>query len=118
MTDEEKKTIEKLLFIDANIWLDFYRANKDAGLKLLKRVEEVKDHLIVTYLLEVEFKRNRQTVLKDSWGKLKAPEQFGVPNIVADENTSTARSGDGVPFGHCLRLRQCPAARAVTWIVT
>jgi hypothetical protein len=30
---------EKLLFIDTNIWLDFYRARKDAGLRLLKSVE-------------------------------------------------------------------------------
>jgi hypothetical protein len=30
---------EKLLFIDTNIWLDFYRARNDTGLKLLKQVE-------------------------------------------------------------------------------
>jgi len=29
---------EKLLFIDTNVWLDFYRAQNDAGLKLLNHV--------------------------------------------------------------------------------
>jgi hypothetical protein len=78
---------EKLLFVDTNIWLDFYRAQNDAGLKLLKHVEAVKT-LLVTYQLEVEFKKNRQTVLKNSWENLKAPNEFGVPNIVADAQTT------------------------------
>jgi hypothetical protein len=85
----------KLLFIDANIWLDFYRVINDAGrigLKLLERVEAVSDRLIVTYLLEMEFKTNRQKVLQESWEKLNGPAPFGVPNIVADtENTKKLR---------------------------
>jgi hypothetical protein len=82
---------EKLLFIDTNIWLDFYRARKDAGLKLLRNVEALSDKLIVTYQLESEFKRNRQNVLNvlmDSWGSLKAPNDLGFPNIVADAKAS------------------------------
>jgi len=79
---------EKLLFIDTNIWLDFYRAQNDAGLKLLKHVEALRDRLIVTYQLEVEFKKNRQQVLIDSWANLKPPSDLGVPNIVADAQTS------------------------------
>ena len=33
--------LKKLLFVDANIWLDFYRARNDAGLTLLGHVEAV-----------------------------------------------------------------------------
>ena len=79
---------EKLLFIDTNIWLDFYRARNDAGIKLLKHMEAVKDRLIVTYQLEVEFKKNRQKVLMESLANLKPPSDLGLPNIVADAQTS------------------------------
>jgi hypothetical protein len=79
---------EKLLFIDANIWLDFYRVKKDTGVKLLKHVEAVTHKLIVTYQLEVEFKKNRQRVLVTSWKELEPPKGLGVPNIIADARTS------------------------------
>jgi hypothetical protein len=75
---------EKLLFIDTNIWLDFYRARNDAGVKLLKQIEKVSERLIVTYQLESEFKRNRQQVLRESWENLKPPGDLGFPNIVGD----------------------------------
>lgn len=52
--------IKNLRFVDTNIWLDFYRARKDAGLALLAHAEAVADRIIVTYQLETEFKKNRQ----------------------------------------------------------
>jgi hypothetical protein len=79
---------EKLLFIDTNIWLDFYRARNDTGLKLLKQVEALTDNLIVTYQLESEYKRNRQAVLMESWDNLKPPTDLGFPNIVAEAMAS------------------------------
>ena len=79
---------EKLLFIDTNVWLDFYRARNDTGLKLLKQVEALTDKLVVTYQLESEFKRNRQNVLMDSWENLKPPIDLGFPNIVAETKAS------------------------------
>jgi hypothetical protein len=79
---------EKLLFIDTNIWLDFYRARNDTGLRLLKQVEALTDNLVVTYQLESEFKRNRQTVLMESWNNLKPPTDLGFPNIVAETKAS------------------------------
>jgi hypothetical protein len=77
-------SIQRLLFIDTNIWLDFYRAQSGAGLKLLNHVEAIKSKIIVTYQLESEFKANRQKVLFGSWSELKAPSGIGLPNIVAD----------------------------------
>ena len=85
---------KKLLFIDTNIWLDFYRARGDAGLKLLNHVEAIKDKVIVTYQLESEFKTNRQKVLQESWANLKAPDGLGLPNIVADAKTTKILSKD------------------------
>jgi hypothetical protein len=79
---------EKLLFIDTNIWLDFYRARNDTGLKLLQGVEKLSDRLIATYQLESEFKRNRQSVLLDSWKNLKPPDNLTFPNIVAEAKAS------------------------------
>jgi len=55
----------KLLFIDANIWLDFYRGKSEAALDLLRHIETVGDRLIVTYQLEMEYKKNRQVAILD-----------------------------------------------------
>ena len=63
-----------LLFVDTNIWLDFYRARNENDLKLLKRMGAVKDQLIVTYQLEIEFNANRQRVMVESLTQLKDPE--------------------------------------------
>ena len=62
-----------LLFIDTNILLDFYRPGNETGLQMLGRVEKIADKLIITYQLESEFKKNRQTVIQASWGELKGP---------------------------------------------
>jgi len=86
--------VRKLIFIDTNIWLDFYRARGDAALKLLSHVEAIKDRVIVTYQLESEFKTNRQRVLQESWTNLKAPDRMGLPNIVADAKTTKMLTKD------------------------
>lgn len=76
--------LKKLLFIDANIWLDFYRARTDAGLALLAHVEAVADRVIVTYQLEQEFKKNRQSAILEGMQELKAPTQVGRLGIFSD----------------------------------
>lgn len=81
-------SIKRLLFIDTNIWLDFYRSQNDAGIKLLDHVETIKDQIIVTYQLESEFKSNRQAVLRDGLLNLKPPTAVNRPNILADAKTS------------------------------
>lgn len=82
----------KLLFIDANIWLDFYRARNDAGLALLKHVEAVADRVIVTYQLEQEFKKNRQAAILEGMQELKAPTHIPRPGIFSDAAASKALS--------------------------
>ncbi len=77
-------SIQKLLFVDTNIWLDFYRARNDAGLALLSHAEAVADRIIVTYQLENEFKKNRQTAILEGMQELKAPPGIPRPGIFSD----------------------------------
>ena len=76
--------LRKLLFIDANIWLDFYRARNETGLGLLKHVEDISENVIVTYQLESEVKRNRQVAILEGMKELKAPTPMSRPGIFSD----------------------------------
>lgn len=76
--------IEKLLFIDTNIWLDFYRARTDAGIQLLSSVEKISDRLISTYQVEMEYKKNRQAVIVEEIKSLKSPESIQRPALFSD----------------------------------
>jgi predicted nucleic acid-binding protein len=42
-------------FIDTNIFLDFYRDSNEATLSLLERLKPVRDRVISTYQVEMEF---------------------------------------------------------------
>ena len=81
--------IHNLLFIDTNIWLDFYRARTETGLKLLAHTEAISDQVIVTYQLESEFKRNRQAAIIEGMQELKAPQQMSQPGIFSDAKAIT-----------------------------
>ena len=61
---------DPLVFIDTNIFLDAYRARKEAGLKLLERIDGLHDQIITSYQVEMEFKHNRQRVLVASLKEL------------------------------------------------
>ncbi len=76
--------IKKLLFVDTNIWLDFYRARTDAGLSLLEHLEKVSDRLIVSYQLEMEYKRNRQAAILEGMQELKPPTHISRPGLFSD----------------------------------
>jgi len=80
--------IPDLLFVDANIWLDFYRGSNDAALRLLKHTEALAAKLIVTYQLENEYKRNRQVAIVEGMRELKAPQQIARPGIFSDAATA------------------------------
>lgn len=86
--------IKKLIFVDTNIWLDFYRARTEAGLALLKHLEKVSDRLIVHYQLEMEYKRNRQAVIVEGMQELKPPTQIPRPGMFSDAKTARAMQGD------------------------
>jgi hypothetical protein len=82
--------LKKLLFIDANIWLDFYRGRNDAALGLLTHVEAVAERVIVHYQLEQEFKKNRQAAILEGMQELKAPTQIARPGIFSDAKAGKA----------------------------
>jgi predicted nucleic acid-binding protein len=84
--------LQKLLFVDTNIWLDFYRARNETGLALLQHTESVANKIIVTYQLESEFKKNRQTAILEGMQELKAPAQIPRPGIFSDAKASALLS--------------------------
>jgi hypothetical protein len=78
-----------LLFVDTNIFLDFYRAGGEAGLTLLKHIESVSDLLIMTDQIEMEFLNNRQGVISSALANLKAPAiPAFTPAYLADTKTA------------------------------
>ena len=79
-----KKNMPKLLFVDANIWLDFYRGRSDASLALLRHLESVGDNLIVTYQLEMEYKKNRQVAILEGMKMLSVPTQPAQLGVFSD----------------------------------
>jgi PIN domain len=79
-----KKNMPKLLFVDANIWLDFYRGRSEASLALLRHLESVGDKLIVTYQLEMEYKRNRQVAILEGMKMLSPPTQPAQLGVFSD----------------------------------
>jgi hypothetical protein len=72
---KKKKTsrMPKLLFVDTNIWLDFYRNRSETALKLLRHLDDVADRLIATYQLEMEYKKNRHAAIIEGFKSLTIP---------------------------------------------
>ena len=85
---------DRLLFVDTNIWLDFYRSQTGAGLSLLKHLEGVKDQIIMTYQVEIEFKGNRQNIVDNSYKALKPPSQIPNPGFLGDAKAAKALGRD------------------------
>jgi hypothetical protein len=84
--------IQKLLFIDANIWLDFYRSRNEISLPLLIEIEKITDRIIVTYQLESEFKRNRQRAILEGMQELKTPPSIPRLGIFSDTRATSKMS--------------------------
>lgn len=84
-TNTRKK--DWLLFVDTNILLNFYRLRDDTSLSLLKRLEGLKNQLITTFQVEIEFKKNRLHEIKESIKSLKAPAAL-IPAFLAEVKTT------------------------------
>lgn len=80
----------KLLFIDTNILLDFYRCRNDAAISLLKHLDSIRDKIIMTYQVEMEFKKHRQNAILESFRLLKPPEQITRPGLFSDAKSFKA----------------------------
>lgn len=73
--------LNTLIFVDTNILLDLYRVRSggDANLELLRHLETNQEKLIVTDQVEMEFKRNRQQIVKAAIDNLKPIQAASYP---------------------------------------
>lgn len=84
------KKIEKLdalIFIDTNIFLDFYRIRRtDVSMKYLEEIVKHKDIIVTSSQVEMEFKKNRQSAILESITEVtkKGNINLSVPAILSD----------------------------------
>ncbi len=79
-----------LLFIDTNIFLDFYRLPGESAKRQLALLEKHKDRLVMGDQVRMEFLKNRQKVILQSINQLKAPESNQMPQVLAESNSAKA----------------------------
>jgi len=84
----------KLLFIDTNIYLDFYRIRNEVKIPFLAHLEAIKDSLITTDQVEMEFKKNRQVAILEGMKELKAPNKISVPGVLRQDKSARALDKD------------------------
>jgi len=84
----------KYLFIDTNIYLDFYRIRNDVKTSFLDHLEGIKDSLIVTDQVEMEFKKNHQIAILEGMKELKSPSKISVPGVLKKDKSAKALEGD------------------------
>ena len=82
--------MEKYLFVDTNIFLDFYRVRNDVGMALLNHLDSISEKLIVSYQVEMEFKKNRQHAILETLNHLKAPNQVPRPGFMSEDKSYKA----------------------------
>lgn len=100
MASKKKSLKRPLLFVDTNVLLDFYRSKNDLNLGLLSKLEGVVDHVITTYIVEMEFKKHRQEVMLESLKALKVAGSITSPSFLTEHKTLQAaqrklRDADG-----------------------
>tara|TARA_B100000795_G_scaffold263954_1_gene243793 strand:+ start:50 stop:1003 length:954 start_codon:yes stop_codon:yes gene_type:complete len=87
MAKKKQEKLDALIFIDTNIYLDFYRIrNSNVSMKYLEQIEKHKELIITSSQVEMEYKKNRQSVILESIGELKKIGNIGisVPAILSD----------------------------------
>lgn len=69
----------RLIFIDTNIFLDFYRVTgRQEGLSILGHIDDHHERIITTTQVEMEFKKNRPGVILSAHRSLKTPDWSGL----------------------------------------
>lgn len=79
-----------LVFVDTNIFLDFYRLPGESAKRQLAALEKHKDRLILGDQVRMEFLKNRQKVILQSISQLKAPESSKMPQVLAEAKSAKA----------------------------
>jgi predicted nucleic acid-binding protein len=103
--------IQKLLFVDTNIWLDFYRARSDVLVSLIGPLEEVADKIIVTHQLETEYKTNRQKAILEGIDVLKSPQRIPSVGVLANAKAFEMLSKDIKSAGDRVKKLEAKLAR-------
>lgn len=85
----KKKPIKVFAFIDTNIFLDFYRSQNETSLTLLKKLEGVKESVICTYQVEMEFLKNRQKSITDNISDKNLNIDSRLPAVMDDSNLNS-----------------------------
>ena len=68
------KKVNALIFIDTNIFLDFYRIrNSDVSLQYLEKIDQNRDKIITGSQVEMEFKKHRQFTILETLRNFKMP---------------------------------------------
>jgi hypothetical protein len=88
-----KNPIQAYAFIDSNIFLDFYRTGNEASLSLLEKRKVVKDRILSTYQVEMEFLKNRQRTLLAAIQGFSTEVPSSVPSVLSDEKVQSALKG-------------------------
>jgi len=90
MVQRKKRQIKTYAFIDTNIFLDFYRAQNETNLSLLKKLESVSERVICTYQVEMEFLKNRQRVIMGISNDTTLDINANLPAVMDDTQLSNA----------------------------
>ncbi|AUQ65911.1 hypothetical protein PhaeoP78_01030 [Phaeobacter inhibens] len=73
-----------LIFIDTNIFLDFYRFPGESAKRQMEALERHKERLILSEQVRMEFLKNRQKVLLGAFKEIKKPSKTSVPQITTE----------------------------------
>lgn len=88
-----KKSNVWLVFIDTNIFLDFYRLPGEGAKRQLEALKRHQDSLILSEQVRMEFLKNRQKAILDGMTTLKEPQPPQIPPILADyDSVKTLKS--------------------------
>lgn len=87
MANKKINKLDAYIFIDTNIFLDFYRIRRtDVSMKYLEEIEKHKDSIICTSQVEMEYKKHRQSAILESITEVKKINNVNltVPAIISD----------------------------------
>ncbi len=74
---------EYIVFIDTNKFLDFYLAG-DESLKYFDKLDKIKQSLVLTFQVEIEFIKNRQIKILEAMKQLTTPASPSLPGFLRD----------------------------------
>jgi len=81
-----------LVFVDTNIFLDYYRAEGCDDLSILDHFANNKDRIITTTQVEMEYKKNRQHAILDSSKSINSPSNsLVIPSFLRESHAKSIK---------------------------